>query len=165
MDKLDSILEQWRQARPDVDCTAMAVVGRLGRLVIHLQNQLAGNFAAFGLKDGEFDVLATLRRAGGADGLCPTDLYTSLMLTSGAVSKRLDRLEAAGWVSRQPNPDDRRALRIHLTPAGLALIDRALEGHVAAMEDALAPLAPEQRAQLASLLKHWLQGFPGESQG
>ncbi|POZ63211.1 MarR family winged helix-turn-helix transcriptional regulator [Chromobacterium alticapitis] len=163
MDKIDLILGQWRQARPDLDCSGMAVVGRLGRLLIHLQKRLADNFERFGLKDGEFDVLATLRRADGGDGLCPTDLYTSLLLTSGAVSKRLDRLEAAGWLTRHPDPTDRRALRIRLTDAGLALTDRALEGHVAAMEDALAPLAPEQRAQLAALLKHWLLAQPGET--
>ncbi|WP_239690849.1 MarR family winged helix-turn-helix transcriptional regulator [Chromobacterium sphagni] len=165
MDKIDLILAQWRQARPDLDCASMAVIGRLGRLVSHLEKTLADNFARFGLKDGEFDVLATLRRAGDDGQLSPTELYTSLLLTSGAISKRLDRLEAAGWVLRQPHPDDRRAMRVQLTASGRALVDQALEAHLATQEAALAALAPEQRAQLAALLKQWLQGFPGETTG
>lgn len=164
MDKIDTIISQWRRERPDLDSASIGVIGRLARLVTHVERALADNFARFGLKDGEFDVLATLRRAGAPYQLSPTMLYTTLLLTSGAVSKRLDRLESAGWVERLPDPKDRRGMLIRLSPAGLELIERAMSTHIATQDTALAALAAPQREQLAALLSQWLQSFPGEAQ-
>lgn len=163
MDKIDLVLAQWQQARPDLDCRSMAVIGRLARLVTHLERPLAANFAAFGLKDGEFDVLATLRRHGAPYQLTPTALYTSLLLTSGAISKRLDRLETAGLIGRHPDPADRRGTLIRLTEQGLAVTDAALAAHVALQDTLLATLDDAEQADLARLLGKWLQHFPGET--
>lgn len=164
MDKIDTIISQWRRERPDLDSASIGIIGRLARLVTHVERALADNFARFGLKDGEFDVLATLRRAGAPYQLSPTMLYTTLLLTSGAISKRLDRLENAGWVERLPDPNDRRGMLIRLSPAGLELIEQAMSAHIATQEAALSALAEPQREQLAALLSQWLQSFPGEAQ-
>ncbi len=155
-DAVDRILEQWRRERPDLELAPMATIGRLNRCAALLQRRLDETFAEFGLNGGEFDVLATLRRAGTPHCLAPTELFCSLMVSSGTMTHRLQRLEAAGWVEREPNPKDARSLLVRLTPAGLALIDRAVSAHLDNERRILAPLkAAEQAAvdkQLIALL-------------
>lgn len=155
MDHVDRILEQWRGARPDLDVSPMGLIGRLHRLAIVLDEALRPVFAAEGLGDGDFDVLATLRRAGPPYELSPGELAASTMVTSGAVSKRIQRLEDAGLVARAVDERDARGRRVRLTPAGLALVDRAVEAHVANEHRLVAGLAPAERAQLARLLRRW----------
>jgi DNA-binding MarR family transcriptional regulator len=102
------ILEQWSRERPDLDVSAMGVIGRISRLSRHFERGLAEIFSSFGLGGGEFDVLATLRRAGEPYRLTPTELSKSLMVSSGSMTNRLDRLERAGFITRLPDPSDRR---------------------------------------------------------
>jgi DNA-binding MarR family transcriptional regulator len=147
-DAVDRILEQWRRERPDLELAPMATIGRLGRCAALLQRRLDETFAEFGLNGGEFDVLATLRRAGAPHCLAPTELFCSLMVSSGTMTHRLQRLEAAGWVAREPNPRDARSLLVRLTPAGLALIDRAVSAHLDNEQRILAPLKPAEQAAL-----------------
>lgn len=147
-DAVDAILAQWRRERPDLDVGPMGPLGRLKRCAALVERQLDGTFAQFGLSLWEFDMLATLRRAGAPYRLAPTALFSTLMVTSGTMTHRLQKLEASGWVERLPNPGDARSLLVQLTPAGLALIDRAVEAHVA-NEHAL--LAPLKAADLAAL--------------
>jgi len=129
-DAVDIILDQWRRERPDLDVAPMATIGRLKRCSALIQRRLDETFTAHGLTHWEFDVLATLRRAGAPHCLAPTALFAALMVTSGTMTNRLQRLEAGGWVERLPNPGDARSMLVKLTPAGFALIDRAVEAHV-----------------------------------
>jgi len=129
-DAVDKILDQWRQERPDLDVAPMGTIGRLKRCSALIHRRLDETFAAHGLTHWEFDVLATLRRAGAPHCLAPTALFAALMVTSGTMTNRLQRLQASGWVERLPNPDDARSMLVQLTPRGLALIDRAVEAHV-----------------------------------
>lgn len=129
-DAVDVILDQWRRERPDLDVSPMGVIGRIKRCAALLQRQLDETFAAFGMTSWEFDVLATLRRSGAPYCLAPTALFSALMITSGTMTHRLKGLETRGLVLRLPSPDDARSVLVQLTPAGLALIDRALEAHV-----------------------------------
>ncbi|SFL96940.1 MULTISPECIES: MarR family winged helix-turn-helix transcriptional regulator [Rugamonas] len=147
-DAVDRILDQWHRERPDLDVAPMATIGRLRRCALLLQRRLDDTFADFGMSSWEFDMLATLRRAGAPHRLTPTALFSALMITSGTMTHRLQRLEAAGWIVRLPNPDDARSMLVQLSEAGLQLVDRAVEAHVANEHRILAPLDSKQLAAL-----------------
>jgi DNA-binding MarR family transcriptional regulator len=155
-DHLDFVLDQWARERPDLDVSAMGVIGRLSRLSRLVGTELEKAFSKHGLDRGAFDMLATLRRSGPPFTLTPAGLMRASMVTSGAITQRLDRLEARGWVTRSPSDTDGRGVLVALTDSGLALIDAALADHVANEERILASLSAEQREQLASILRHLL---------
>lgn len=156
MDHVDKVLAQWRQERPDLDTGPMGIMGRLKRLQNALAAGLEVEFAAHGLNAASFDVLATLRRAGPPYALSPSALIDWTMVTSGTMTNRLDRLEAAGLIARRRNPDDGRGQVVALTDKGLALIDRAVAAHVANQHRLIAGLPPETRDQLDAALRAWL---------
>src|ERR1700712_3306698 len=124
-DSVDGILEQWGRERPDLDVSPMEIVGRISRAERLIDVQMKGASATFGLERWGFDVLASLRRAGRPYRLTPTQLYNSLLLTSGAMTNRFDRLEQAGWVKRMQDPADGRGLLVSLTVSGVKTIDAA----------------------------------------
>jgi DNA-binding MarR family transcriptional regulator len=152
-DGVDLIVEQWRRERPDLDPSPIGVVGRISRLARQLEQELERVYRAHGLEPGWHDVLATLRRQGPPYRLRPSDFTRSLMLTSSGTTKRLDRLERAGLVRREPDPTDRRAVAITLTAAGLKLIDAVMADHLANERRLLAGLSAAERRQLADLLR------------
>jgi DNA-binding MarR family transcriptional regulator len=153
MDRAAKAVEQWARERPDLDVTPMLVLGRLNEASsLIARDRLAPLFAHFGLQAGEFDVLATLRRSGQPYALTPTALYEATMVTSGAMTNRLDRLETAGLTLRGPHPNDRRGIVVQLTDKGFALIDEALTAHVANEHEILAGLTQTERETLALLL-------------
>ncbi|WP_283966555.1 MarR family transcriptional regulator [Tritonibacter sp. AK171] len=152
MDHVDFILEQWRKERPDLDVTAMGVVGRVGRLHLAYMKPMEKTFARFGLNGAKFDVLATLRRAGAPHCLSAGDLMKATMVASGTMTNRIDRLEVDGLVSRTTNPEDSRSFLIGLTDKGFDLIDRVVEVHVETQASLLEGLSDEETAQLATLL-------------
>jgi DNA-binding MarR family transcriptional regulator len=153
MDRAAKAVEQWKQERPDLDVSPMLVLGRLNEASsLVARERLAPLFARFGLQAGEFDVLATLRRSGQPYALTPTALYEATMVTSGAMTNRLDRLEKADLILRGPHPNDRRGIVVQLTDKGLALIDEALTAHVANEHEILAGLTQTERETLAQLL-------------
>jgi DNA-binding MarR family transcriptional regulator len=153
MDRAGRAIEQWRKERPDLDVSPMGVIGRLNEASsLIARDRLAPVFARFGLQSWEFDVLATLRRSGAPHALTPTELYEATMVTSGAMTARLDRLEKAGLIQRAPHPSDRRGVVVQLTAKGLERIDAALAAHVANEHHILAGLTSSERETLASLL-------------
>ncbi|MFG1810333.1 MarR family winged helix-turn-helix transcriptional regulator [Streptomyces sp. NPDC049040] len=152
-DHVDLVLDQWARRRPDLDVSPMAVIGRLKRLSRVIDAELRKVFAEFGLDPASFDVLATLRRSDPPHRLTPAQLMQSSMVTSGAVSQRLDRLGTAGLVTRTRSEEDARVVHVALTPAGLALIDQALPAHVANEHRLLAALDPAARTEVASTLR------------
>ncbi len=154
-DHVGRIMEQWHRERPDLDVSPMGVIGRLHRVGEALHARLRPVFAEAGLSDGDFDVLASLRRSGAPYELSPGELASTTMVTSGAVTKRLDRLEGQGYVERSVSPDDARARRVRLTPAGRALIDDLVEKHVANEHRLLEGLSELERARLAHLREQW----------
>ncbi|MDG9970495.1 MarR family transcriptional regulator [Achromobacter mucicolens] len=152
--------EEWQRERPDIDANVMALVGRLLQATHLLErNWFLPLAAQFELHQGEFDVIATLRRSGSPYAMTPTDLHEGLMLSSGAMTSRLDRLERKGLIERVPSPNDRRSTLVRLTPAGLALIDKLLPLHVANEQQALASLTQKEQAQLDGLLAKLLVGL------
>ena len=159
-DGVDEILAQWRRERPDLDPSAIGVVGRVSRLARELERRLEPVYRAHGLEPGWHDLLATLRRDGPPFRMRPTDLTSTLMLTSSGTTKRLDRLEQAGLVAREPDPGDRRGTLIALTDKGRELIDGLTPDHLANEDRLLAALAPDERERLAELLRKLLLGLP-----
>lgn len=162
MDQVDRILAQWHAARPDLDVGPMGTFGRLKRLCDHLSAELAGVYKAHGLTAASFDVLATLRRAGAPYALSPSSLIGWTMVSSGTMTNRLDRLEAAGLIRREANPQDGRSSVVALTPAGLALIEQVVEAHVANQHRLIAALPEDLRGAFDAGLRVWLAGFEDE---
>jgi DNA-binding MarR family transcriptional regulator len=155
LDHVGRIQQQWARERPDLDASAMGIIGRLHRLADALHAELRPVFAAAGLTDGEFDVLAALRRSGEPFALTPGQLAETTMITSGTVTKRVDRLAASGLVTRERVEHDGRVRRIALTRAGRALVDEVVEVHLANEERLLAGFSEPERARLATLLSRW----------
>jgi DNA-binding MarR family transcriptional regulator len=162
-DHVDGILEQWARERPDLDASPIGLIGRLHRLADVLNVELRAVFAEAGLGDGDFDVLVTLRRNGAPFELTPGELGASTMVTSSAVTKRIDRLERAGLVSRTVSEEDARSRRVRLTHAGFDLVDRLMERHIVNEHRLVAGLSPRDRAQLAAILRRWGQALASES--
>ena len=163
MDRVDEIAAQWGRERPDLDVSALALLGRLLRVAYLADTALSGPASSHGLRPGWFDLLAALRRAGEPFELNPTELMRATMLSSGGMTKRLDRIAEAGLVARRPDPDDRRGTLVRLTPRGRETIDAALESHLAAEEALLGPLDADDRARLDELLRELLAGLERQS--
>ncbi|MCG6200793.1 MarR family winged helix-turn-helix transcriptional regulator [Psychromonas antarctica] len=159
MDKLDRVVEQWQIEKPHLDTQPMALIGRLLRLSKYLQIKIAQCHKSFGLTLGEFDVLATLRRATPDAGLTPSELINAMMLTSGAMTNRLDKLECKALISRKLSQLDKRSVTVSLTGSGRELIDSAIEAHVAMQHELLCSFNTQQKALLNEILKTWLIPF------
>lgn len=155
-DHVDRIQAAWRVERPDLDVRPQGVIGRLHRIATRLTSELNLVYAQHGLTEGEFDVLAALRRAGTPYERAPGEIALHTMVTTGAVSKRVDRLEEAGLVHRRRSDADGRGRMVRLTPAGKRLIDKAFTAHIANEQRLLEILTPSEADQLEKLLKNWL---------
>jgi DNA-binding MarR family transcriptional regulator len=160
MDEIDRIVDQWNSERPDLDVSATHVLQRITRLALLQGSSFARVFAPYGISFGEYVVLATLRRIGHPYCMNPTRLFSSVILSSGAMTNRLDRLEAMGLVERHPDPDDRRGRLVELTDQGRRLVDMAVIDHLRNEERLLAALEPAEREQLAGLLRKLLLSPP-----
>src|SRR5919201_2206735 len=156
LDRVDAIVAQWNRERSDVDVSPMQVFGRILRAARYLDAGLERVFTKYGLDFGLFDVLATLRRSGPPYALAPRALNRWCMLSSGAMTKRLDRLQRLGLIARKADPRDRRGVQVVLSAAGLELVDEVLVAHVENEEGLLDALSAEERAELAELLRRLL---------
>ena len=154
-DHVDRVQAQWRAERPEIDTSPMGVIARLHRIADALRGELLTLYREHGLGEGEFDILATLRRSGAPFELTPSELAQQTMVTTGAVSKRLDRLETAGFVTRRENLEDARGRVVALTPQGRDTIDRAYEAHMRNEARLLDHFSAAEREQLQGLLRSW----------
>lgn len=152
-DRVDDIVTAWSSVRPELDPSPMGIVGRLSRAARLIERRMDADYRQHDLSAAEFDVLATLRRSGEPYRLLPTDLYRETMLSSGAMTARLDKLEARGLVARGPNPEDRRSVTVTLTEAGLQVVDRAMDTHLACEDQLINALSGAQRSALEGLLR------------
>jgi DNA-binding MarR family transcriptional regulator len=152
-DHVDLIVEQWRRERPDLDPSAKEVTGRVIRLGALFQAAFAEAFAELGITDGDFGVLAPLRRAGRPFRLTPTELARHRMITSGGMTAAIDRLVRMGLLVREPNPADRRGSLVGLTDEGVRMIDAAMVLHTEVEHRMVAALTPSRRERLAADLR------------
>jgi DNA-binding MarR family transcriptional regulator len=158
-DPVDKILSQWQRERSDLDVSPMGIIGRIGRLSKHLDRSIQETVSDFGLNGGEFDVLATLLRSGQPYQLSPTELFNTLMISSGTITHRIDRLEQADLVKRIPDLSDRRGMLVQLTDRGFNTIEQAVEAHVANGHRLIAALEEGERKVLTQLLRKLLISF------
>lgn len=156
-DHVARIQAEWQAELPEVDTGPQGVIGRLHRIANHLTGELTLLYGKYGLTEGEFDVLAALRRAGAPYERAPGEIALHTMVTTGAVTKRVDRLVLAGLVDRRRSDADGRGRVVRLTPAGRRLIDTAFTAHMANERRLLEPLSTAQRDQLEKLLTIWLE--------
>ena len=155
LDTVDRITRQWNTVRPDLDVSPMAVVGRISRLSRLIERRLEENFARFGIESWMYDVMATLRRAGEPFELSAGDLVRQAMVTTGAITNRIDKLEQRGFVERA-SANDRRKVIVRLTPSGYETVERVVEAHLDGERELLATLSPRQRDELQKLLRTML---------
>lgn len=153
---LDDIRAQWARERPDLDTGPMALLGRMARLTRLLGAEMEATFARHGLNQASFDLLATLRRAGAPYALSAGQLMARMMITSGSVTNRINRLEAQSLVERRADEGDARKAIVALTEAGFEVIERAVADHVATQRRLTDLLSAEEFAALDGLLQGWL---------
>jgi len=159
LDHVARIQREWARERPDLDVSPQGVIGRLHRLAGHLTEQLLVIYRRYGLGEGEFDVLAALRRAGEPFERAPGELAAFTMVTTGAMTKRIDRLERDGLVTRRPSATDGRGRVVALTPAGRELIDQAFTEHMRNERRLLDALPAADATHLEAILAAWLSEF------
>jgi DNA-binding MarR family transcriptional regulator len=160
MDEIDRIVAEWNLERPDLDVSPTHTLQRITRLSLLQGVSFARVFAPYGVSFGEYLVLAALYRSGPPWRMSPTQLFNSVILSSGAMTNRLDRLAAMGLVERQPDPTDRRGRLVVLTDRGRELVAAAVVDHLANEEQLLAALDATEREELARLLRKLLLSEP-----
>ena len=158
-DEVDRIVEAWQRERPDLDVTPLNVLSRITRLARHLDLARGSAFAKHGLEGWGFDVLSALRRAGPPYELSPGQLVAQMLVTSGTMTNRVDRLAARGLVGRGPDPSDRRGVKVTLTTAGRMVVDAAMADLLDQERILLAELPPSEQDQLSELLRRLLSPF------
>lgn len=155
-DSVDRIMQAWRKRDPHLDSSTLEVIGRLLLCAGYCERAAGAVLQRFGLTIADFDVLNTLRRVSDQHGSKPSDMARSALITTGAMTSRLDRLERAGLIRRAADPADRRGVLVRLTPQGSKAARKALQELIAANQAFLEPLSPQQRESIASALKQLL---------
>jgi DNA-binding MarR family transcriptional regulator len=163
-DDVDEVIAQWRRERPDLNVSPVAVIGRLSKLARRLEIEFGQGLAAFGISEGEFDVLCALRRVGSPYRLTPSELVETVMISAAGMTKRLDGLERAGLIKREAAPADRRSMPVALTSRGRRLIDRALTAHLEDEHRLLERLSAKDRKELATLLSRLIGDAEAKTQ-
>ncbi|WCB92571.1 hypothetical protein DSM104299_01267 [Baekduia alba] len=160
-DQIDALVGQWAAQHPDLDLETMARAARIMEVARTMEARIAARAAEVGVDLAEGDILFTLRRAGAPFRLSPSALSASLLVSSGTLTNRLDRLERKGFIRRVPHPSDRRSTQVELTPAAVQALDVAIHRHVANEQEMLAGLNDREQAQLDRLLRKLLQHLGG----
>jgi len=161
LDRVAEIQQEWRRERPDLDPSPQGVIGRVHRVALELTERLVAVYSRFDLSEGEFDVLATLRRAGAPYERAAGELADHTLVTTGGLTKRVDRLEARGLVERRVEASDARKRLVRLTPQGTELIDRAIAAHLDNEHRILDDLGATDAAALEPILTRWLAILDG----
>jgi DNA-binding MarR family transcriptional regulator len=160
-DQVDRLVSAWRRERPDLDVEPLQVLSRVSRLARHLELARREAFGRLSLAEWQFDVLAALRRSGPPYELTPGELLAETLVSSGTMTHRIDQMEAAGAVTRQPDPNDGRAVRVRLTDRGREVVDAALRSLLERERALLERLTAAERVELARLLRALLEPFDG----
>ncbi len=161
-DEVDRIVDAWQRERPDLDPAPLHVFSRISRLARHLELARRAAFSARGLEPWAFDVLSALRRAGAPYELTPGVLMSQLLVSSGTMTNRIDRLAAAGLLERDSDPSDRRVVVVRLTRTGETAVDAAMADLLEAETALLTSLPVEQRPALTDALRALMRPFDGD---
>ena len=158
-DTIQTFINQWKKERPDLDSWPLGILGRTQRISAHLQTRAAEWLAPLGLTWDSFSLLLALRRSGEPYELRPTEIYKESLLSSGAITNRIDKVEKKGWVKRFDSPHDRRGVVVRLTAAGRALADKAAEIHFRELAAQLSKINKRERQMLGELLGKVLESL------
>lgn len=164
-DDVDRFVQQWRDQRPDLDPSPIALFGRVHRVYLRYQAVISKGFEEYGLNPASFDVLAALRRSGEPYRMSGIELASESLLSSAGITFRLDRLEQAGLIQRIRDTDDRRVVYSQLTPKGLEIIDEAIATHLDHEHALLEGISDKEAAQLAALLQKLEDSIVGAQDG
>ncbi|MFB6613555.1 MarR family winged helix-turn-helix transcriptional regulator [Streptomyces sp. NPDC085524] len=162
-DTVDEVIDRWDAIRPGLDTEPIGVVLRIFRASRLLEQGIKGYFDEHGLETWEYDILATLLRAGGGNTLRMSDLAGAAMISPATLTHRIDRLVAKGLVTRATDPDNRRLVRTELTTEGRGIAEGLIEGHLANERELIESLNPKESQQLASLLRKLLMPLEDDS--
>jgi DNA-binding MarR family transcriptional regulator len=161
------IADSWARERPDLDPLDYLLpiyLIRIGRIVERVGSQRSKR--TFGLSGSEIRVLMALRRAGGDHARRPTDLFRALLVTSGAMTKTVDRLSALGLVRRRTDPADKGGFLVHLTPKGKKTADDAMTevAHASILSRQRISLSRQERRALTKLCERILLDFEADTE-
>jgi DNA-binding MarR family transcriptional regulator len=160
-DSIDRICNEWCRELPDLDASPVTVIGRITRLAGLVRRRVDEALTPYAIGWDLLDVLGALRRAGAPFRRTPTALYRACLLSSGAMTNRLDRLERAGLVTRMPDPQDRRGILVGLTEQGRTVVEQAIAAGWATQQHLMAALTPTERETIAALLRKLLLALEG----
>lgn len=163
-DDLDDMLDAWRRVRPATDVEAMEIVPRILRLAYLWDEAVQRLTKSFGLQRGWLDVLSALRRTGQPHRLPATRLARSVLLSSGGMTARLDRMEEARLIRRRPDPDDRRGVLVEMTPQGKDIVEKVIDAQRDHYEPVLSVLTRSERKAFAGMLRRQLVAFERSGQ-
>lgn len=152
LDRVGRGMAQWRDARPDIDGSGKAVVGRILHLNDIIMRAVDKKLARHGIKYPVYAVLATIRVSGAPYRMSPTELLSTLLVTSGGLSNLLRRMEADGYVTRTADKRDGRGVIVELTAKGIALADASMADHAAVERDLVECLPRELQETVARAL-------------
>lgn len=155
-DSISKFIVQWNEQEPGIDASPLGILGRIQRLAIYLRDRANEWLAPMDLAWESFSIIAALRRSGKPFELRPTDMYREALLSSGAITNRIDLVERKGWVERRHDPTDRRGTIVRLTPAGKAVADKAIKIHFRELNNLIAELNRNEREDLSALLEKLL---------
>jgi DNA-binding MarR family transcriptional regulator len=158
-DSITAFIADWQRERPDLDPWPLGIFGRTSRIDSHFLKRADGWLSPLGLSWETFSLIAALRRSGKPYELNPTELQRQSLLTSGAMTNRINRVEALGLVERRPDSNDGRGVIVRLTPAGRALADKAIAVHFSQSANVLGTLNAREREQLNQLLAKLLDSL------
>ena len=158
-DSITAFIADWQRERPDLDPWPLGIFGRTSRIVSHFLKRADSWLSPLGLSWETFSLIAALRRSGKPYELNPTELQRQSLLTSGAMTNRINRVEALGLVERRPDSNDGRGVIVRLTPAGRALADKAIAVHFSQSANVLGTLNAREREQLHQLLAKLLNSL------
>jgi DNA-binding MarR family transcriptional regulator len=162
-DPIDAIVGQWAAERPDLDGEVMGIVGRHLAVARLVEGEIDARARRHGVDLREGDILFTLRRSGQPFRLTPSAISETLMVASGTLTSRLDRLERKGLIRRVPHPTDRRSTEVELTPEAVRIVDRAIEEHLAHEHAMVEALSERELVQLDRLNRKLLAHLAGRT--
>jgi DNA-binding MarR family transcriptional regulator len=153
-DWVETHLQHVAEAWPELDMAVEALVTRMNKFGRYIDRMLADTLKEFDLNQGEYKLLVNLKGSGSS--CSPGELCDRMLVSSGSMTNRLDRLEEAGFISRKPDPDDRRGSIVELTEAGDKLIEAAVYVQGRKEKRLFEDLSEEECGQLDTLLKKLL---------
>jgi DNA-binding MarR family transcriptional regulator len=156
MDEVESKIKQWAKQMPKLNTNPMALTARLQQVNKEVTDELNATFKRYKLSDAGFDVLATLLRAGPPHSLSPGQLLEEMLITSGTMTTRIDKLEKKGLVKRKSKKEDKRKVGVALTKKGLKLIQEVILAHVKTQEKIVAVFNQQEQQTLVALLQKYL---------